>query len=93
MKTISEEYIWQLSRMHEEKKTFGDAKGLKSAEKYIKKYNINIENIFKYDTTKNIHFKIINNEIRLYENDVYNIYPLKKLKKLQKKYILNLFNL
>ena len=39
MKTISEEYILQLSRLHDQKASFGDAKGLKQSEKYIKKYN------------------------------------------------------
>ena len=29
MKTISEEYILQLSRLHDQKASFGDAKGLK----------------------------------------------------------------
>ena len=39
MKTISEEYILQLSRLHDQKASFGDAKGLKQSEKYIKRYN------------------------------------------------------
>ena len=39
MKTISEEYILQLSRLHDQKASIGDAKGLKQSEKYIKKYN------------------------------------------------------
>lgn len=39
MKTISEEYILQLSQLHDKKASFGDAKGLKQTEKYIKKYN------------------------------------------------------
>ena len=39
MKTISEVYILQLSQLHDKKASFGDAKGLKQTEKWIKKYN------------------------------------------------------
>jgi len=39
MKTISEEYILQLSQLHDKKASFGDAKGLKHTEKWIRKYN------------------------------------------------------
>ena len=39
MKTISEEYILQLAKLHDQKASFGDAKGLKQSEKYIKRYN------------------------------------------------------
>jgi len=38
MKTISEEYARQLSQLHDEKASFGDAKGLKTIEKWLKEY-------------------------------------------------------
>ena len=37
-KTISEEYVQQLSQLHDEKASFGDAKGLKAIEKWIKEF-------------------------------------------------------
>ena len=39
MKTISEEYVLQLAQLHNEKASFGDAKGLKQTEKWIRKYS------------------------------------------------------
>ena len=38
MKTISEEYARQLAQLHDEKASFGDAKGLKAIEKWIKQF-------------------------------------------------------
>ena len=38
MKTISEEYARQLAQLHDEKASFGDAKGLKAIEKWIKEF-------------------------------------------------------
>ena len=38
MKTISEEYARQLAQLHNEKASFGDAKGLKAIEKWIKQF-------------------------------------------------------
>ena len=38
MKTISEEYVHQLSQLHDEKASFGDAKGLKAIEKWLKEF-------------------------------------------------------
>ena len=35
MKTISEEYARQLAQLHDEKASFGDAKGLKAIEKWL----------------------------------------------------------
>lgn len=69
-----------------------DHKKLLECIRYLQnKYKINIENIFKYDTT-NTYFKIIDNEIQVYTNNIYtHTYPLKTLKKLQAKYILSLF--
>ena len=38
MKTISEEYVHQLSQLHDAKASFGDAKGLKAIEKWLKEF-------------------------------------------------------
>ena len=41
-KTISEEYVQQLSQLHDEKASFGDAKGLKAIKNGLKNLNQSI---------------------------------------------------
>ena len=50
MKTISEEYVHQLSQLHDEKASFGDAKGLKAIEKWLKEFKP--QSIFDYGCGK-----------------------------------------
>ena len=50
MKTISEEYVHQLSQLHDETASFGDAKGLKAIEKWLKEFKP--QTIFDYGCGK-----------------------------------------
>ena len=42
MKTISEEYVIQLEQLHDQKASFGDAKGLKPIAKWIDEHNLQV---------------------------------------------------
>ena len=54
MKTISEEYVHQLSQLHDEKASFGDAKGLKAIEKWLKEFKP--QSIFDYGCGKGLQY-------------------------------------